>query len=410
MRLKLISLIFLLSNVCGDDTNSGESGGGEKTSRGFPYISSFFNLEDSFTPIVPHQADLAPTNLLTNSPMDFAITNPNLKLEEPSIASNSPMGFNIQEVVLKLDETELSRSSPMQFSVPAPDFDLTPSFLSQEQSNYEQPKTGKSETKPSPEPSEPLETVEADEPVQADQKPIEPSTKTEEVILDESGQLPLEPTAHKQTRLRREVSSSSSSSSSSSPSFFSSMYSSSPFLISFPKPELTPGKNFFDGFGQHVIKDDILTYNDDILTNNDDILSNEIPGVHGPLYSVHNLGDLNLPPVKRPVRQFRPNRHRQPPRYPPFDPFHTVELVPLPGPSNPRYALPLEAGNPHMHPGSRSVHFNRPIRQSGLPAFLRSFRPQSYSNFRYSSSREFESSEASAQLRHAAYTHSRFPK
>ena len=39
-------------------------------------------------------------------------------------------------------------------------------------------------------------------------------------------------------------------------------------------------------------------------------------------------------------------------RYPPLDPFHTVEYIPLPGPSNPAFALPLDTDDPHMHPGT----------------------------------------------------------
>ena len=42
----------------------------------------------------------------------------------------------------------------------------------------------------------------------------------------------------------------------------------------------------------------------------------------------------------------RPQGRRPPPRYPPFDPFGNTEYIPLPGKSNPGYALPLQSGAP----------------------------------------------------------------
>jgi hypothetical protein len=37
-------------------------------------------------------------------------------------------------------------------------------------------------------------------------------------------------------------------------------------------------------------------------------------------------------------------------RYPPFDPFNTT-YIPLPGPSSPAFALPLDSEDPFMRPG-----------------------------------------------------------
>ena len=87
--------------------------------------------------------------------------------------------------------------------------------------------------------------------------------------------------------------------------------------------------------------------------------------------------------------------------YPPFDPFNTT-YIPLPGPSSPRFALPLSGGNPHMVSGAESALFRRPIRQSlyspVLPA-TRGLRSQ-FSGpdpendvFKYQSSNQFEASE-----------------
>ena len=46
------------------------------------------------------------------------------------------------------------------------------------------------------------------------------------------------------------------------------------------------------------------------------------------------------------TRGRNPQGRRPPPRYPPFDPFGNTEYIPLPGKSNPGYALPLQSGSP----------------------------------------------------------------
>jgi len=106
--------------------------------------------------------------------------------------------------------------------------------------------------------------------------------------------------------------------------------------------------------------------------------------------------------VARPVRQNRP-----PPQYPPFDPFNTT-YIPLPGPSSPRFALPLSGGNPHMKKGGGSSIFRRPIRQSFrspvLPATKdlrgRFSGPEPEDDFfKYKSSSQFEASELGRLLR-----------
>ena len=56
-------------------------------------------------------------------------------------------------------------------------------------------------------------------------------------------------------------------------------------------------------------------------------------------------------------------------RYPPFDPFNTT-YIPLPGVSDPRFALPLSSGNPHSFPARPASRF---------PRFL-SHRPARHSN------------------------------
>jgi len=83
--------------------------------------------------------------------------------------------------------------------------------------------------------------------------------------------------------------------------------------------------------------------------------------------------------IRRPLRPLRDPRG---PVYPPVDPFGNTEYIPLPGPSNPAYALPISGGNPHF---SRvKQHFVRPIRQS---KYFSKSKP--ISNFLYDSSLSF---------------------
>lgn len=166
------------------------------------------------------------------------------------------------------------------------------------------------------------------------------------------------------------------------PSIFTFSKSSPPFTILFPEPDLEPGLS-----SSYFFPDPTLAITKPPRTDQSP-LSNEIedPGVNKPKRqaAVHNfipgsrnsfrpssqstVKRLKLRDLVRPVRQrpFLPNRPRPirpPPRYPPFDPFNTTYL-PLPGPSSPHFALPINADNPHMRPGGTNrVRFVRPIRQ-----------------------------------------------
>ncbi|XP_023343322.1 uncharacterized protein LOC111712820 [Eurytemora carolleeae] len=355
------------------------------SSSSFPSISSNLN-SDGFS-LPTRQADLEQTDLARNSPMGFSLPTVSFNLEESTLSRNSPMQFSIPQLELKLGETELSRSSPMLFSIITPEQDLKPSFLDKVEAdnkiyeeNLDQEEVGPLYA------SEPVnvvyeENVEEEvvldatepEPVLTQQDKAEDYKPNQPVKVDESGKLPLEPTRFNQgqTRFRRQAPSSSSS----FPSFYSSFQSSSPFSISFPTPDLTPGKIYnFAGFG---------------------------PSHTAQGFQPGSLDDQLVAgrPVNRPVRQFKPADNRPPPRYPPLDPFHTVEYIPLPGPSNPAFALPLDTDDPHMHPGYRNVKFRRPIRQVDLPAFLARLRPASFNNFRFQPSPEFRGSKVQQFLK-----------
>ena len=71
------------------------------------------------------------------------------------------------------------------------------------------------------------------------------------------------------------------------------------------------------------------------------------------------FGDITAPLFNRDPRKARRPRPQRP-VYPPLDPFGTTEYIPLPGASNPAYALPINSENPHFH---KPHHFRRPIRQ-----------------------------------------------
>ena len=66
------------------------------------------------------------------------------------------------------------------------------------------------------------------------------------------------------------------------------------------------------------------------------------------------------------IQIYRGNRNSQirrpPPRYPPFDPFGNTAYIPLPGLSNPNYALPLQSASSSPFSGSRGRVRQRPFK------------------------------------------------
>jgi len=376
-------IFFLLLKVVRADSKNGSKTlpNAENTSSysKFPSISSISSSDGSFS-IPQPSLDLAPTNL----------------------AENSPMSFSIPSLELNLDEPDFSRTAPMSFSITQPAFDLDQSFTFGQYSEE------------APEPEEEVETS-------SDAKvPSEPQTYQEGEKAENK-------------RRRRQAPD--------FPSIFSFRSSNDPFSIAFPSPDLsiTPGTSLFKfqdpvhGGGSKKIRQSKFHIKDPLNNEISDAShdkrqvsffnfrpsklvsqsslkpSNLVqpirhktrkPASQGTKFA--SLDPVLLLPqpedVARPVRQ---NRFRPPPRYPPFDPFNTT-YIPLPGPSSPRFALPLSGGNPHMVAGAEGTIFRRPIRQSLHSPVLpttNDLRSQfsgpdpEHNLFKYKSSSQFEASE-----------------
>ena len=74
---------------------------------------------------------------------------------------------------------------------------------------------------------------------------------------------------------------------------------------------------------------------------------------------------LQLIFLNRRGRKPSKRQNRPPPRYPPFDPFGNTEYIPLPGQSNPGYALPLQSNAPPpSFSGTRGRFGQRPFQST----------------------------------------------
>lgn len=380
---RFLIFFLLLKVVIADSENGSEnSPNPENTSSysSFPSISSISSSDGSFS-IPQPSLDLAPTDLAENSPMSFSIPSLELNLEEP----------------------DFSRTAPMSFSITKPAFDLEQSFTFGQYSEE------------APESKEDVGEVETSS---NDKVPTETQTYQE---------------GEKDENLRRRRQAPDF------PSIFSFRSSNDPFSIAFPSPDLTPGTSLFKfqdpvhGGRSKKIRQTKFHTKDPLINEISDashdkrqvsffnfrpskLLSQSNLKPSKPVRPIRHktrrpasqgskFGSLDpvllLPQpedVARPVRQ---NRFRPPPRYPPFDPFNTT-YIPLPGPSSPRFALPLSGGNPHMVSGAEGTLFRRPIRQSlhspVLPA-TKGLRSQfsgpdpEHNVFKYKSSSQFEASE-----------------
>jgi len=377
-KFETVLFFLLLSATTRADTENEVAPSNEDT-ESFPSISSISRNDGSFS-IPQPSLDLAPTDL----------------------AENSPMSFSIPSLELQLDETDFAKNAPMSFSITQPELDLKPSFA-----------------------FEGLDQAPEQDDVAIKEKKLE--LEKEEVNYKNT------------TRRRRQVPD--------FPSIFSFRSSNNPFSIAFPSPDLSPGPSFFKfqdpiSFNQKI-KQTKFDVNDPLINEISDtthdkrqvsffnfrpskllsqsglrpsqpILPVKKKQVHpfkhkprpSPGSKFATLDPVLLGPISgevaRPVRQNRP-----PPQYPPFDPFNTT-YIPLPGPSSPRFALPLSGGNPHMNKGAENAIFRRPIRQSFhspvLPA-TQDLRGK-YSGpdpeldvFKYESSKQFRSSKLGRLLR-----------
>jgi len=380
---------FLLSTVARADSDSGikeaPSEGDARTSN-FPSISSI-SSSDGFFSIPQPSLDLAPTDL----------------------AENSPMSFSIPSLELNLDETDFAKNAPMSFNITQPEFDLQPSFTFKDLEEAPEPETNVDEVESSSDNKLPLET---------------------QIYPKEGGK-------DENRRRRRQVPE--------FPSIFSFRSSNDPFSIAFPSPDLTPGASLFKFQdpvhlrGSKKIRQTKFHTRDPLINDISDAthdkrqvsffnfrpskllsqsqLKPSQPIKHRPVKprrpASHGSKFASLDPVlllpqkEEVVRPIRQNRFRPPPQYPPFDPFNTT-YIPLPGPSSPRFALPLAGGNPHMVKGAEGALFRRPIRQSlhspVLPATKdlrgRFSGPDPENDFfKYRSSSQFESSELGRLLR-----------
>jgi len=379
-----ILLFLLLSSATRAETEKDVEPNKEDTDT-FPSISSISRNDGSFS-IPQPSLDLAPTDL----------------------AENSPMSFSIPSLQLQLDETDFAKNAPMTFNITQPEFDLQPSFAFEDLEEAPDKDIGVGKEESPTEDKLPLE------------KQVYPDGKSDN------------------KRRKRQVPD--------FPSIFSFRSSNNPFSIAFPSPDLSPGDSFFKfqdpvRFNQKI-KQTKFDVNDPLINEISDTTHDKRQVSFfnfrpSKLLSQSGLKPSKpiLPPNKRPVRPFkhkplvhgskfgsldpvlliqssgevaRPVRqNRPPPRYPPFDPFNTT-YIPLPGPSSPRFALPLSGGNPHMNKGAESAIFRRPIRQSFhspvLPATqdLRgkfSGPDPEHEVFKYQSSSQFRASDLGRLLR-----------